>query len=68
MIEILPGIWADPWDVKLIKEINDKSCTIWIEGLGGDNGFVVDFPADQVVQQVLDAREGVDSEGEEEEE
>jgi hypothetical protein len=64
MIELVEGFWVDPWEVKIVKRINEKSCTLWVTGEGYVDGHVLEYPAEEVVQAVEDAREQED-EGEE---
>ncbi len=65
MIELIEGFWIDPWDVKAIKTIDEKSCTLWVSGQSATDGFVIPYPPEEVVQAVLDAREEIGNEEEE---
>ncbi len=68
MIELYEGFWCDPWEVKIVKKIDDKNCTLWITGEGYLEGHVIPYPAEEVVQAVIDARDGTEEEGIEEDE
>ena len=57
MIELLEGFWIDPWDVVIIKRIDDKSCLLYATGEGAMDGHVLEYTAEEVVQAVMDARE-----------
>ncbi len=67
MIELVEGFWVDPWEVKIVKAINKESCLLYVTGEGAMDGHVLDYPADEVVQAILDEREKSDQvdEGEE---
>lgn len=60
MIEIVEGFYVDPFEVKIVKVINDKSCVLYVTGEGAMDGHVLPYPADEVVQAVIDAREEAD--------
>ena len=60
MIELVEGFWCDPFEVRVVKSINDKSCLLYMSGMGAMDGFVIDYPAEEVVQAVIDAREGTE--------
>lgn len=64
MIEIFEGFWCDPFDVKAVKVVTEESCAFWLKGQSAENGFVVDYKAEDLVQQILDAREGLYDEDE----
>jgi len=67
MIELVEGFWVDPWEVKIVKKIDDKSCVLYVTGEGYMDGHVIPYEASEVVQAILDAREqSEDGEGEEE--
>jgi hypothetical protein len=66
MIEIVEGFWIDPWDVKVIKKIDETSCSLWISGQAATEGFVIPYPPEDVVQAVIDAREESEEEIEDE--
>jgi hypothetical protein len=57
MIELVEGFWVDPWDVKVIKTIDEKSCSLWVSGQSATDGFVIPYPAEEVVQAIIDERE-----------
>jgi hypothetical protein len=67
MIELVEGFWVDPWDVKVIKTINETSCSLWVSGQSATEGFVIPYPPEDVVQAVIDAREESEEEVAEEE-
>lgn len=56
MIELVEGFWVDPWEVKIVKSISEKKCTLYVTGEGYMDGHVLDYPAEEVVQAVEDAR------------
>ena len=56
MIELLEGFWVDPFSVAVIKAIDESSCSLWVTGQSAMDGFVLSYPAQEVVDAVLDAR------------
>ena len=66
MIEIIEGIWLDPWSVTMIKRISDGKCALWTTGQSALEGFVLDYDADEVAEAINDARNDSDEEQEEE--
>ena len=56
MIELVEGFWVDPWEVKIVKAIDDKSCVLYVTGEGNMDGHVLNYPAEEVVDHILDAR------------
>lgn len=68
MIELVEGFWVDVWEVRIVKAIDEKSCILYVTGEGAMDGHVLDYPAEDVVQHILDAREESEEEDEEEEE
>lgn len=66
MIELVEGFWVDPWEVKIVKTINEKSCILYVTGEGYMDGHVLEYPTDDVVQAVEDARAAEDGEDEDE--
>ena len=68
MIELIEGFWVDPWEVKIVKKIDEKSCVLYVTGEGAMDGHVLNYPADQVVQVIEDEREKSDEEEEDDEE
>ena len=56
MIELVEGFWVDPWEVKIVKKIDDKSCTLYVTGEGAMDGHVLEYPAEEVVDAEIDAR------------
>ena len=68
LVHIVEGVWVDPWDVKVIKKISDNSCAFWVTGQSAMDGFVLDYPAEDVVQAIEDARESANTEDVDEDE
>lgn len=68
MIELVEGFWVDPWEVKIVKKIDEKSCVLYVTGEGAMDGHVLNYPADQVVQVIEDEREKSDEVEEDDEE
>ena len=68
LVHIVEGVWIDPWDVKVVKKISETSCAFWVTGQSAMDGFVLDYPAEEVVQAIEDARESANTEDEEEQE
>jgi hypothetical protein len=64
LIEIVEGVWLDPWSVTYIKRIEDGKCALWTTGQSALEGFVLDYDAGEVAEAVNDARED-DGSGEE---
>ncbi len=64
MIELVEGFWCDPWEVTVVKAINKKSCALWVSGQSAMDGFVLDYPAEEVVEAIDDARAEEDDEEE----
>ena len=56
MIELVEGVWLDPWSVTLIKKISDGKCALWTTGQSALEGFVLDYDAGEVAEAVIDAR------------
>ena len=65
LIQILDELWLDIWAVTAIKKIDEKSCALWLTGQSGEEGLVLDYPAEEVAQAINDERE---KDGEEPEE
>ena len=64
MIELVEGFWVDPFEVKIVKKIDEKSCTLYVTGEGAMDGHVLPYPAEEVVDAVIDSRnEDPDSKG-----
>ena len=70
MIQLVAGFWVDPWAITCVKEINDSSCLVYLTGEGAMDGHVLPYNADEVVDAIIEARNGEDeeepSEGEQE--
>lgn len=56
MIELLEGFWVDPFEVKIVKAIDERSCLLFVTGEGAMDGHVLDYPAEEVVDAVIEAR------------
>ena len=57
LIQILDELWLDIWAVTAIKKIDEKSCALWLTGQSGEEGLVLDYPAEEVAQAINDERE-----------
>lgn len=68
IIEIVEGVWLDPWSVTVIKKIDEDKCALWTTGQSALEGFVLEYPADEVAQAVNDARAESDEDEESENE
>jgi hypothetical protein len=68
MIELVDGFWINPAKVTVIKANGKDSCTLWVRGQSAMDGFVLDYPADEVVELLHDALYGEEDGTEEEEE
>ena len=68
MIELIAGFWCDPFEVRAVKSISDDKCLLYMSGMGAMDGFQIDYPAEEVVDAVLDARNESDDEDDTEEE
>lgn len=68
LIQILDELWLDIWAVTAIKKIDEKSCALWLTGQSGEEGLVLDYPAEEVAQAINDEREKDGEEPEEEDE
>jgi hypothetical protein len=68
VIELVEGFFVDPHAVTVIKAIPDSKCALWVTGQSALDGFVLDYPADEVAEAVADAcePEEVDAESKEE--
>jgi hypothetical protein len=66
MIEILQGVWLDPWSVTVIKKIDDDSCALWTTGQSALEGFVLEYSAAEVAEAINDARAESESDDEDE--
>ena len=66
LIQILDELWLDIWAVTAIKKIDEKSCAVWLTGQSGEEGLVLDYPAEEVAQAINDEREKDGEEPEEE--
>ena len=57
MIELVEGFFVDPHAVTVIKAISKSKCALWVTGQSALDGFVLDYPADEVAEAVTDACE-----------
>ena len=67
MIELVEGLWLDPWAVTMIKKIEDGKCSLWVTGQSALEGFVLDYDAAEVAEAVNDARNESDDDDHDEE-
>lgn len=58
MIELVDGVWVVPEDVKVVKLISENKCAFWVTGQSAMDGFVLDYPAEEVVEALHDALYG----------
>lgn len=68
MIELVDGFWVVPENVTVIKKIDEEKCALWVVGQSAMDGFVLDYPAEEVVEALLDAKYGGGDEDDEEDE
>ena len=68
LIQSLDDLWLDIWAVTAIKKIDEKSCALWLTGQSGEEGLVLDYPAEEVAQAINDEREKDGEEPEEDQE
>jgi hypothetical protein len=57
LIELIEGFWCDPFAVTVIKKIDENKCALWTTGQSALEGFVLDYPVEEVAQAVTDACE-----------
>lgn len=67
LIEIVDGLWVDPEDVKVIKAVDDGQCAFWVTGQSAMDGFVIPYPAEELVEAIHDAIYGDEEDDSEEE-
>lgn len=60
MIELVEGFWVDADDIKVIKRIDDNKCAIWVTGQSATDGFVLDYPAESILETLGFSAEDVD--------
>ena len=58
MIELVEGFWVDPFEVKIVKKIDEKSCLLFVTGEGAMDGHVLEYTAEEVVDALIDAKNG----------
>lgn len=58
MIELVDGFWVVPENVTVIKKIDEDKCALWVVGQSAMDGFVLDYPAEEVVEALLEAKYG----------
>lgn len=70
MIELVDGFWVAPANVTVVKRIDEERCALWVVGQSAMDGFVLDYPAEEVVEALQDAiyENGSGAEGEDTEE
>lgn len=66
MIELVDGFWLNPDKVTVVKSISAKKCSLWVKGQGAMDGFVLDYPAEEIIDLLHDALYGEEEEDEEE--
>jgi hypothetical protein len=66
MIELVEGFWVDPFEVKIVKAIDEKRCLLYVTGEGAMDGHVLPYEASEVVQAIIDARAESESDDEDE--
>lgn len=62
MIQLVEGFWCDPFDVMVVKAIGKDKCALWMTGQNATEGFVLDYPASEVVEAVMDERDNYEEE------
>ena len=62
MIELVDGFWCDPFEVRAVKKIGENKCALFMSGMGAMDGFVIEYPAVEVVDAVNEACEEGDDE------
>lgn len=67
LIELVEGFFVDPEMVTVVKAAGDNKCTLWVTGQGALDGFVLDYPASEVVEHLNDALYGGEEEIDEDE-
>lgn len=67
-VELVEGFWVAPESVTVVKKIDDDRCSLWVRGQSAMDGFVLDYPAEEVVEALHDAEYGDDDQEDEEEE
>lgn len=58
LIELLDGFWVVPANVTVIKRIDEERCALWVVGQSAMDGFVIDYPAEEVVEALHDYENG----------
>jgi hypothetical protein len=60
VIELIEGFWCDVWEVRAVKAIGKDKCSLFLSGMGALDGFIIEHPAEDVVQAILGEREKCD--------
>lgn len=69
LTEITHGKWVDPAKVAAVVAIDDESCSVFLDGASIlDGGIKIDYPGEEVAQQINDAEVELYGQGESEEE
>lgn len=57
LTQLVTGFWVDPEKVAVVRETDDDGkCVLFLEGQSAvDGGFTLNYPAEQVAQQVNEA-------------
>lgn len=50
MIELTDGFWVMENDIKAVKHVSAKKCAVWLTGQSATENFVVDCPAEDVLE------------------
>jgi hypothetical protein len=64
MIELVEGVFVDPYAVTVVKSAGKGKCVFWVTGQSALDGFHLDYDAEEVAEAVSDA---CSDEGDEEE-
>jgi len=52
MIELVEGFWVVPDDIKAVKHISTDKCAVWLTGQSATENFVLDCPAEEILDQL----------------
>jgi hypothetical protein len=68
MIQLIEGMWFNPYEVVAVKAIGKDKCILWTTGQPATEGHVLDYSAEQVAEVINDylGEEDVEEEDEEE--
>jgi hypothetical protein len=64
MIEIEDGFYIDPWKVAAVKKADKGKCVLYLDGQSALEGFVLARKALEVAEEIVDARNGEEDGGE----